>query len=1440
MANGFILGVDLQIQKVLGLNAVKQQLAGVTVGQGVQQPLKQTQQQIDNIAASASAAQTPLNNAGKAVSNLGQQSARASSSIGKTTPIINQGAKAAENFGDQVFLAGKRYGAFIAATAVAFKGIELVGAGTEAVIGFDEAVIKLSQIIGRTPDQIGDLTQQILDLSVQTGTAAEEIARIARVLSQAGFRGTQLQEAVQQLARVPLAPTFENVDEAIIGVVAALKQFSDEGLSTADVLDKLTAVEREFAASSRDITIGISRGGAAFEAIGGTLDQFIAAFTTIRDVTQESASSVGVALKTISSRLASPAILKFLESRGITLIEEGQFVGPLEAFRRIGEAIENITNVQDRVEIANRLGGRRQLSRLLALINNIDSLNRALEISENSASAFADTTEQGLEAIRIKINQLVANAQKLAIELGPEVFTPFIETLTQAGNSAVELLRVLRPLLPIIAQIGAVFATGGILRAGRSLAGAVLQRSAPFRAAAAAGTAPTVRGFVGQSPFAQAGLLVAAGQATSSLLQLADGADSLVASFVTAFTTLTAAITLFRGQTLTQFFGGGGLLPSLGRLGGAIGTVGAIAAPILISQARTSVEETANRIIESAVETVRGIEIDPNDVSPENQQALRNAFVQLNNTLSQSLSDFVQSFDPFAEDISFGESVSRIFAGIGRGLSGLFGGDSERLFRRGGVSTEDIQRRIGGIIDASDELVNNLLDSFARSISDTDAVDPQALAGRLFRQISEAGISQEAATVLTDRIIEAAGGLEAFTERITESARSVQDQIEATQRLSDLTKQFIAPGLTGELFNFDRAFRRTVSVLESSTESFRNQFSILTGIGAGNIGGDFGTEAIRRSIVGGAFEDVFRELPGIPRFIGGIQDIQNVLEDFITFASQRGDAFTIQNLEDQLDVFFQFRNNVPRAIQENFREVLTQAGRLMADSAGTAVPLEQIRERFSQSLEELGSELSDTVVEQIGRLAELSIARIERNLDAFSNIQRLRLETAVTPGSQANLLRDLFREAGVPFRGIGRGPFEAPGTIEQLRERGRRLGRDITPSAEPGFFIGGASQALIEAVTGGRTREELRRRFLDLTRSVSEARNQLSSLDFGTEQFDSVSQRLQNLSTELIRVQTAFEALNQASSRARQARLQEAEAQGQLRLERFRQTIEQQTARGRPVDAERVRRQIFDIQQETAEEQRRINEEFDRIVEDDARARLEAAVIVERNTRDQKTTTQIFQSSVDRFSQAVNSFSTFSQEPQGQDTASLERFNRLFNQGLLSREEASRFIGRIIGDGGGVNNRQRQEIDRDINESATNNQENQQRLANIADNMNEVASTNIEAVKSIEKLIENLQQPRGSDSVNVQNISELASEFQRLVSGTDRRFLLDTEQRLEIDINGLNERVRDEIEPLLRDAANQAAKSVVLDILRSISNRSNDPESANLFSQLTTELESNG
>jgi hypothetical protein len=103
-----------------------------------------------------------------------------------------KGGKRAQDFGDSIFVAGRRYAAFIAATTGAFVIVNQFKEATAAVIEFDAALVRLDQILDAGSARVAQLKQNMLDLGIATGTNATEITQFTTILAQAGFRGEEL------------------------------------------------------------------------------------------------------------------------------------------------------------------------------------------------------------------------------------------------------------------------------------------------------------------------------------------------------------------------------------------------------------------------------------------------------------------------------------------------------------------------------------------------------------------------------------------------------------------------------------------------------------------------------------------------------------------------------------------------------------------------------------------------------------------------------------------------------------------------------------------------------------------------------------------------------------------------------------------------------------------------------------------------------------------------------------------------------------------------------------------------------------------------------------------------------------------------------------------------------------------------------------------------
>ena len=442
------------------------------------------------------------------------------------------------------------------------------------------------------------------------------------------------------------------------------------------------------------------------------------------------------------------------------------------------------------------------------------------------------------------------------------------------------------------------------------------------------------------SPFVQAGLLVAASEAAAALTRTAEGADSFTGTLITSVASIIAVITLLRNQTISQFAAGGGLLPRLGAVGGAIATVGAIAAPLLIYEATKSAKELSEKIVKNAIESVSKIEISPID-----PKSLASGISDIFDQLVESGEELIRS-----ADVRSDPSLKKIFQGLGRTVNNIIEGDIEALIRRGGLTSGDVREQHISIIEKSiGSIVQNIANSISQAGEDIPTVQrPFEPRRRLIEAGLESGKSFVEATRFAQIIIEAGGGLEKFVNKVNNSAEQIRKEADERKKIIQLTKAFLPNKLVGQLLQFSKAVDKTTKVISTSAKLFDSQIAeIAGGISAPTFDFDFGAEQVKRLVSGGGLKDLFTSTPDIPRFIGALGEIEGLLDNFIIRISNL--PTTDIDLVNEIDKFFEFQKDVPKVVRDNFEQFFnTIAEDIQNVSEGKFIDADEIKSRFQK------------------------------------------------------------------------------------------------------------------------------------------------------------------------------------------------------------------------------------------------------------------------------------------------------------------------------------------------------------------------------------------------------------------------------------------------------------------------------------------------------------
>jgi len=330
--------------------------------------------------------------------------------IKQITAATNEATSAAHNMGKTFGVALKRFAAFtIASRAVSLFTNSLAGAVQES-IDFQREIVKIAQVTGKTTKELKGLSDEISRLSSTLGTSSTDLVAVTRILAQAGIQAGDLKVALEALAKTTLAPTFEDINKTAEGAVAILAQFGKGVGELERQLGAINAVAGQFAVESGDLIGAVRRFGGVFKAAGGDLNELLALFTSVRATTRESSESIATGLRTIFTRIQRPSTIQFLKDMGVNLVDaEGRFVGAYEAVRLLSKALKDMPAGDLKfVEIAEELGGFRQIGKVIPLLQQFETAEKARQAAlagGKSLTKDAATAQQALAVQIVKVKE---------------------------------------------------------------------------------------------------------------------------------------------------------------------------------------------------------------------------------------------------------------------------------------------------------------------------------------------------------------------------------------------------------------------------------------------------------------------------------------------------------------------------------------------------------------------------------------------------------------------------------------------------------------------------------------------------------------------------------------------------------------------------------------------------------------------------------------------------------------------------------------------------------------------------------------------------------------------------------------------------------------------------------------------------------------------------
>ena len=347
----------------------------------------------------------------------------------KLTNDIRKAGGEAETLGQKIRrIFGEKLGYGIIASAAMYARRAVRELYTN-VVELDSAVVNLQIATGKNREETKELVDTYSDLGRELGATTKEVANAADTWLRQGYNIEDTNELIKQSTMLSKLGQMESA-EASTALTSSLKGYQLAASDAASVVDKLTAVDMEAAASAGDIATAMSECANSARIAGVDMNTLIGYLTTVKEVTQDGSESVGTFAKTMFARMGNikagnledpetgenlSDVESALSSVGIKLRSaNNQFRDFDDVLSEVANDWNNYSNVQQHA-IAVAFAGTRQQEKFLVLMENYgDAMEYAGVSTESAGTALNKYTNSYLPSVQAAQDSFTASFEQFS------------------------------------------------------------------------------------------------------------------------------------------------------------------------------------------------------------------------------------------------------------------------------------------------------------------------------------------------------------------------------------------------------------------------------------------------------------------------------------------------------------------------------------------------------------------------------------------------------------------------------------------------------------------------------------------------------------------------------------------------------------------------------------------------------------------------------------------------------------------------------------------------------------------------------------------------------------------------------------------------------------------------------------------------------------------
>ena len=332
----------------------------------------------------------------------------------------------------------------------------------------DTSLNDIRIVTGKSADEMARFAVQANEVAQNLGKSTTDYTNAALIYAQQGLSDKEVAEraAITLKAANVTGQSTEDVSEQLTAVWNGYKVTASEAQL---YVDRLAAVAATTASDLEELSTGMSKVASAASAMGVGQDQLAAQLSTIISVTKQAPESVGTALRTVYARISD--IQAGIDEDGVSL---GNYSGKMAQLginvlnangklRDMGEVMEEIGGKWDtltreqQVYLAQTMAGQRQYNNLLALFDNFEEYNKALNTAQNAAGTLQEQQDIYMESTEAHLESLNAAVEDIFDSfLDTDTVEPLIDLLTELASLTANWIDGLGGGVNILKSLGSV------------------------------------------------------------------------------------------------------------------------------------------------------------------------------------------------------------------------------------------------------------------------------------------------------------------------------------------------------------------------------------------------------------------------------------------------------------------------------------------------------------------------------------------------------------------------------------------------------------------------------------------------------------------------------------------------------------------------------------------------------------------------------------------------------------------------------------------------------------------------------------------------------------------------------------------------------------------------------------------------------------------------